>query len=500
MTHAPIDVVSGPATAVEPPLGYAFRTDRGGRYFYDANTNRLLRLSETQFRAIAEMIKGGASALGAEEAEALGALRRQGLLLGPGVRATQVAKHRGCLEAKIRTCLSQLILEVTERCNLRCVYCVFGAGYRGQREHGTRDMTREDMRRALDYFYAHNEKAPSTSVGFYGGEPLLAWDLIREALKILPSYPRGSATHVHLTTNGTLLTNDKFRDLADHDVALLVSLDGPREIHDRCRRTAGATGTYSRVTENLRALRRFSKTYYETNVSFSCVRTPGVTAQRLVDYFSSNPLTRGRHVQISGLSPGCPDLARRLAEAPPTGSEDSGRSDDEMLGEYLVDVLRDRMAGPRRRVLHDLFGRRYISFHRRPVFPGPATDAGLNGMCTPGWRKLFIAVNGEFHTCERVRRDWPIGHVATGIDLDRVFGYLGRHAEFHRSRCERCWAVRLCGGCQSSIGGSDGVDSQRADEFCESERRELAELILLYTRVLERRSRAFDFIEEISIS
>jgi uncharacterized protein len=303
-----------------------------------------------------------------------------------------------------------------------------------------------------------------------------------------------------MTTNGTLLTREKFATLVENNIALLVSLDGPREFHDRCRRTAGGKGTYDTIMSNLAALRRYAPTYFKDNVSFSCVRVPGVGLETIVDFFSKHPLTRGRGLQMTGLSPGCPELVRQFLDSEPEAATGRASDDAKILEEYLVGILRNRTKGHRRRALNDVFGKRYITFHRRPIYAGGSVPCGLNGMCTPGWRKLFIAADGQLYSCERVRRDWPIGHISTGIERDRVFAYLSRHAEFHKSRCENCWAVRLCGGCQSSLGGVDGIDPQRVEEFCDFERRQIAELIELYVRVLERHAEAFDFVEDITIS
>lgn len=490
--------LAGASLGDERPFVLAYRTPRGGHYVYDANTNRILRVSKEQFGAVAARFSTESVQRDARSEEALSVLRSQGLLLGPAVHAYDVKKHRPCLEAKMRTSLSQLILEVTEQCNLRCEYCVFGAGYAGQRPHGKREMLLAYAQQALDYFYSHNARAALISVGFYGGEPLLAWELIQNVIQQLPRYTRGTETNVHMTTNGTCLTAEKYRLLADNEVALLVSLDGPRAIHDRCRRSPSGKGSYDIVTSNLRALKKYAPAYYRDNVSFSVVQTPGVNVDEIVRFFIKNVLTRGHAIQMSSLSPGCPDLIRRLQMTRP--GDPRSPTDDDLLEEFLGGVLRAHRRGNRARALEYVFGKRFITFHRRPICGRCDVAAGLNGMCTPTWRKLFVAADGALFTCERVRRDWPLGHVATGVDFDRVFEYLERHLAFHKGRCEQCWAVRLCGACQSTIGGPTGIDPQRVEEFCDAERCRLASLIQRYTQILEQRRQAFDFVEDVAIA
>src|SRR5262245_52666642 len=99
--------------SAKAPFGFAFRTDLGGRYMYDTNTNRILRLSEEQYNAAVARMQPGRAPRTPSGDEAIRRLRSQKLLLTPSVHACDTQEHRGCLEKKISTCLSQLILELT---------------------------------------------------------------------------------------------------------------------------------------------------------------------------------------------------------------------------------------------------------------------------------------------------------------------------------------------------------------------------------------------------
>jgi uncharacterized protein len=353
--------------------------------------------------------------------------------------------------------------------------------------------------KAIAHFHSHNRKSSFISLGFYGGEPLVAFDEIRATTDLCQHYERGHETHYHMTTNGTVLTREKWSFLIDNNFGLLISLDGPLAVHDRYRRNVGGQGTYRTIVRNLTELRKYAPDYYENRVMFSCVRAPATSMKMLARFFSTHPLIRGRSAQVSGVSPGCPLLMTRLLSDVKDWDE-LRRADGDLKHEYLRRVATARTRGGRFRFLQDVYGKPFIKLHRRRICAGPRTSVWLNGMCMPATRKLFVAADGSLHTCERVGRSYPIGHVDTGVDLDRVYEMLEKHNAFHDRRCRECWAVRLCGACQSTIGGPEGVDPARAQAFCAEERDRISDTILSYVQVLEANPRAWDFIEEISVS
>jgi len=361
-------------------------------------------------------------------------------------------------------------------------------------------MSDETVERALAYFYSHNGASTFIALGFYGGEPLIAFDAIRRATDSLREYERGHETHLHMTTNGTLLTRDKWPFLIEHNFALLVSLDGPVAVHDRYRKNIGGKGTFRTIARNLLQLREYAPDYYKNRISFSCVQAPATSIRSLLRFFSRHPLVRGLRAQVAGVSPGCPELMCRLVSEVSDWEEQRSTS-TEAKGEYLGRVAMGRTRGSRFRFLQDLYGKDYILFHRREICAGPGASTWINGMCVPATRRLFVARGGTLFTCERVGRSYHIGHIERGVDFERVFRMLEGHNAFHDEHCRSCWAVRLCGACQSTMGGAEGVDPERVRrEYCGNERARLAEVIRTYVQVLEVNPRAWDFIEDISIS
>jgi uncharacterized protein len=147
-----------------------------------------------------------------------------------------------------------LVLMLTHACNLRCAYC-----YGGTRRAGT--LAPELGRRAIDRAAASVEPHGLLSVGFFGGEPLLAPELMDE----LAQHARRQAAQHDLrlrlafTTNGTVDTPAAQRLMTSPDIHVSISHDGLPAVHDRHRRTADGRGTCAQVERTIGRLQRADK-------------------------------------------------------------------------------------------------------------------------------------------------------------------------------------------------------------------------------------------------
>ncbi|MBI5185896.1 MAG: geopeptide radical SAM maturase [Nitrospinae bacterium] len=140
------------------------------------------------------------------------------------------------------------------QCNLDCVYCFEG------KMKGSRYMTRDTADLLVEYFSnkALAEKK-RLDITFYGGEPLLApsFALLKSISKRLRARARekGAEFSFFLITNGTLLTRKKVDELVPLGLTgAQVTLDGPRETHDRARPYVKGRGSYSRIIHNLKEI------------------------------------------------------------------------------------------------------------------------------------------------------------------------------------------------------------------------------------------------------
>jgi uncharacterized protein len=139
-------------------------------------------------------------------------------------------------------------LVLTHRCNLSCHYCYAG-------DHVKKDMDDATMARALDLLYS--DGARSAKLGFFGGEPTIAWDAMTRAIAGAEARAarRGRGLVAQCTTNGTLIGAAEAAWVAAHRVHVTVSIDGVREAHEASRPQAGGGSSFDQTVRGLCALR-----------------------------------------------------------------------------------------------------------------------------------------------------------------------------------------------------------------------------------------------------
>lgn len=150
-------------------------------------------------------------------------------------------------------------------CNLDCNYCYYlgKAGIYGGHEPR---MSLEMLEAVVKEYIGAND-AQEVTFNWHGGEPLvLGLDFYRKALEFEAKYAGDKIIHNTLQTNGTLLTADWADFFRDNDFLIGISIDGPRDIHDKFRRDKGGLPTYDKVMRGIEIL-------YRGNVQFNTMTT-----------------------------------------------------------------------------------------------------------------------------------------------------------------------------------------------------------------------------------
>lgn len=136
-----------------------------------------------------------------------------------------------------------MTLQVTELCNFRCKYCVYTNNDGSDRKHSNKVMTEETMKKAVDFLHIHSVDSESVAVGFYGGEPLLNFNVIKNAIEYTENIFKGKKVEFAITTNASLLSNDILQYFDNHNVGITISIDGPQKINDANRVYANQSGS-----------------------------------------------------------------------------------------------------------------------------------------------------------------------------------------------------------------------------------------------------------------
>jgi uncharacterized protein len=319
--------------------------------------------------------------------------------------------------------LRALSLNVTNHCNLGCVYCYADGGSFGGRAG---EMSLEVAESAVRSLLAMAGPGERVSLAFLGGEPLMNRAVMRGATELAARIAGESGKQVafSITTNGTLLTADDCEFFERFRFAVTISLDAVREVNDRLRPMRRGGGSYDRVIANVRPLLARRQ---HAQVSARVTVTPANLGLReVLDHFVDmgfdsigfSPVlsapTRCGEMQTS-------DLELLLAEMIACGREFERRllAGDSYPFANLISALEE--------------------IHRGTHRPYP---------CGAGGGYFGVSASGRLYACHRFVEDEAaaMGTLERGVDRNRQRLWLEERFVDKQEPCRDCWARYLCGG------------------------------------------------------
>lgn len=132
----------------------------------------------------------------------------------------------------------------------------------------------------------------------------------------------------------------------------------------------------------------------------------------------------------------------------------------------------------------------FQKLHNREMdaIPALATSAG---QCIPGMR-CHVTTDGRLHMCEHGDEHWPIGNIDSGLDYLRIKAILKEFHEHLQTRCQNCWAVRLCRKCIPQLAEGSRLFQSRLVKLCRSRQRSLEQDLIDYCEAREQNPHCFD--------
>lgn len=247
---------------IKTPLGF---------YFYETNRNEIVAINEELYDYICAVINGNMDMIRIASKEIkkdYEYLEECGYLQAYRIKEIEhpLTKQVGNLLARK---MDKITLQITQNCNLRCTYCIYSENLNlGQRSHSQNVMSFETAQKSLDFYRNHSIDSEQISIGFYGGEPLMEFELIKKIVRYSESIFEGRKIIYSVTTNATLLTDTIIEYLVENRFNVLVSLDGPKEIQNRNRKFPSGQGSFDIAISNIRKLsRRMAETDKEISIS-----------------------------------------------------------------------------------------------------------------------------------------------------------------------------------------------------------------------------------------
>jgi uncharacterized protein len=386
--------------------------------------------------------------------------------------------------------LGHMVLNITEDCNLRCKYCVYGNTYEYARNHNEATMSWEMIRKAVDFFISKSQlrlKEPDKRIalGFYGGEPLLEHKKIFKTVEYIENtYPEAfTKIDFRLTTNGTAFTEKIVKMLIRYRFKLLISLDGPKDMHDRNRVYKNGSGTYNKVAKGLELIERIDPVYSEKEVSFSTVMTPEYNIPRMIDYFTREHPIKSSYIFVYA----SPHDTSYFDEFDMNSEKEKLTRQTQKL---LMRYLQNRVKGENDLILSCFLRDESLEIHNRRLFDLPDTTYP-NGCCALGVKRFFVDVGGKFHACEKIGEHFNIGDLENGFDTEKIFDLVDKYAE-SSDHCEHCWAIRFCSACFITSVKNDEFSKERKKTSCDNFRNSLLPRLQTYVYLMEQNPEIFN--------
>ena len=410
--------------------------------FYDRHLDTVVAVNDEEYETLKEIEKTGKVL----ENNGLNRFVKNGLL-SPTIIKEIEHPDTAILQLLSEDYIWNLILQVTQQCNLRCKYCAYSGNY-FNREHSVKRMSFDIAKRAIDFYLERSKKANELCLSFYGGAPLLEFELIKKCVRYIMDKRGEKVVRFPITTNGTLLTDEVIRFLVQYDVDLMISLDGDKESHDANRLFKTGKGSFDVILSNLRKLKEYNPIYYAEKVSFNCVISSTSNMENIYKFYSEHDLFDPRRVSFNYVNT--------------TNIKDESISHitDKNFKINTLEHLKMTLSLLGKRKWDDL-GRSlraniadvellYEQLHRHT---SETEKLHHGGPCIPGVRRLFVETDGTFFPCERVSeedKEMSIGSLDTGFDYSKMDFFLN-HGKMLKEECLSCWNLRICSYCLSNI-------------------------------------------------
>ena len=476
-----------------------FKTE-SRNYIYDTWTNAILEVDRNIYKLLPEIISDGKkeeTTYPEDLAYAISEIkqmRKEGYLKLelPEVETFPEDSLEKAMQSTLSSGPRQVILNITERCNLRCRYCSFSGAYPANRVHSDRSMSWNLAQSALDWYFGHKERN-EFNIGLYGGEPFLVFPLIKKIVQYSRKL-KGRNCHFSITTNATMLNDEICRFLIDEEFTTTISLDGPQEIHDRYRVDHNEKGSFKQTMEGIQRLYNLDPEGYSKRVVYSMVLAPPLDMIAIQQFIEKNQkFFQGIPILAVSVNPHPSNVKTQLNNKLPEVSENQQLF--QLYKTFKKQLIEEKQASG---LAGAYYSKEFIKIHQRSMSP-MNTKTVSHGQCVPGVRKVFINTDGDMYMCERVSPILPIGKIPGGVNPKLVTDFLKNYSQFFKERCRDCWAIRLCDKCFNNIRIGGEFSETRTRQMCKSRLTGIQQLLTAYCDIRETKDDAFECMENVEL-
>ena len=357
----------------------------------------------------------------------------------------------------VKSPVKAMCLNVAHDCNLRCEYCFAAKGDFGC---GRKLMPLEVGKKAIDFLIEHSAGRRNLEMDFFGGEPLMNWDVVKELVLYAREQEKLHDKNFRftITTNGLLLTDDKIDFINKEMSNCVLSLDGRKEVNDRLRVRVDGTGCYDQIVPKYQKLvaQRGDKDYYArgtfTRYNLDFTKDVLHMADLGFDQVSVEPVVSDEKLDYSIKEQ---DLPRVFEEY-------------ETLANSILQRRKE--------------GKGFNFFHFMiDLNQGPCAIKRLRG-CGCGNEYVAVTPEGDIYPCHQFVGDeqWKMGSVLDGSFNLPMKERFAKANVYSKTDCKNCWAKFYCsGGCNANNWQYEGDILHSHGISCELEKKRLECAIMI---------------------
>lgn len=347
--------------------------------------------------------------------------------------------------------ITNIVLELSNDCNLNCIYCYGDGGSYGRKREL---MSAETARKSVDMLFNNCGDLKEPHITFFGGEPLLNFSVLKDTVAYCRELESKSDKRFtfSMTTNGTICDDEIEEFCLKNKVHVMLSIDGPKCIQDKQRPACDGKSSFDKIIPNIERFKRINhghltarSTVCNPNFDFVGIKSSllklGFTEVQmsLVDTDKTSPLYAGSKSKDTYNEPLVKEYERLALDYIETVKKE-GRSSNKLFDSIIRDL-----------------------YFKNIRFTA----------CGAGMRGFAIGTDEKIYPCHRYMGmdDYAVGTLDTGIDYEATLLY--RHSNvFEKEDCKDCWARFLCGGGCSHISVTQENDVKKAPQlYCETYRK-----------------------------
>lgn len=355
--------------------------------------------------------------------------------------------------------ISEITFEVTQRCNLNCKYCGYGDFYCKYDKRVGADLSFNYAKNIIDYIFRFKKdlypqkKNGPFNFSFYGGEPLLNIELIREIVNYCEAtYPQVEFTY-SMTTNGTLL--QKYSEfIVNNDIKISVSLDGD-QFNNSYRVYKNDRESFQDIINNVKFFQENHPHFYERKINFISVLHNRNSIIEIEKFFLTkfNKIPVVSELSTNGILPSKVKSFKNLFKNVADSYHKYYKCPNAKLSAGILNTTPEIVS------FHSLVGMNtghcINNFSDILVKPNKLPTTGT---CLPFQKSIFLTVNGKLMPCESIGNEFVYGNV-TNNDVDVNFLQVANDFNDRllsiKKQCYSCYLLENCQECVYMVINSD---------------------------------------------